>query len=228
MIEATGVGGLTIENTTISNATNAAHDTGHIDVLAELANHSRQRDHPEWFVSIASGGEILTAKGTSNTIETADGQDNLSTIHTEQSGTLLVSDNSSLTLASPDAIDNSGTIKLDSTGDVTRLYFRSAGSPASTAADRSSCPTAPKTSSPSLHSGDQLTNFDNTISGSGTIGGTADGMVLVNDGIIDADHHNAALTLDPAIVDQYRHVGSDQPRHLGDQRHDRKQRDIHI
>ena len=45
---------------------------------------------------------------------------------------------------------------------------------------------------------DQLTNFDNTISGSGTIGGS--GMVLVNDGIIDADHHNAALTLDPATL----------------------------
>ncbi len=44
-----------------------------------------------------------------------------------------------------------------------------------------------------------MTNFDNTISGSGTIGGTV-AMVLVNDGIIDADHHNAALTLDPTTL----------------------------
>ena len=127
LIEASGVGGLTIENTTISNATNAAHDTGHIRVFAESQITLDNATILHGFVSIAAGGEMLTAKGTSDTIETADGQDNLSTVTLSNHGTLLVSDNSSLTLASPDAIDNSGTIKLDSTGHATRSLLRSAG-----------------------------------------------------------------------------------------------------
>ena len=45
-----------------------------------------------------------------------------------------------------------------------------------------------------------MTNFDNTISGSGTIGGTVAMVLAANDGIIDADHHNAELTLDPSSL----------------------------
>ncbi len=133
------------------------------------------------FVSIDSGGEMLTANRASNTIDTADGQDNLSTVTLSNAGELLVGDNSSLTLASPDAIDNSGTIKLDSTGHVTRLVFDQPdagidGGGQIVLSDNI------KNVIAVTHSGDQLTNFDNTISGSGTIGGTV-AMVLVNDGI---------------------------------------------
>ena len=100
------------------------------------------------FVSIASGGEMLTANGTSNTIETADGLDNLSTVTISNAGELLVGDNNSLTLASPDAIENTGTINLRFDRRRHSLIFdqRFAGI---TAAARSSCRTTSKTSSPS-------------------------------------------------------------------------------
>ncbi len=150
MIEATGHGGLTIDNTTISNATDAAHDTGQVDVLARSRITLDNATILNGFVSIASGGEMLTANGTSNTIDTADGQDNLSTVTLSNAGELLVGDNSSLTLASPHAIDNSGTIKLDSDRPMASLaLFSISPTPKSTAADRLSCPTTLKTSSPS-------------------------------------------------------------------------------
>ena len=197
LIEATGRGGLTIDNTTISNSFGAGHDTGQIEVFARSHITLDNATVLQGFVSIASGGEIRTADGTSNTIDTVDRLHNLSTVTLSNAGKLLVGDNSSLTLASSDAIDNSGTIKLDSTGHVTRLVFDQAdagldGGGQVVLSDNS------KNVIAVAHSGDQLTNFDNTISGSGTIG--TGGMVLVNDGVINADHHDAALTLDPTSL----------------------------
>jgi hypothetical protein len=197
LIEARGVGGLTIENTTISNATNAAHDTGRVDVLANSQITLDNATILHGFVSIAAGGAMLTVSGTSNTIETAFGQDNLSTPTISNAGTLSIGDGSSLTLASPDAIDNSGTISLNSTGDATYLYFDqpdagiNGGGHIMLSANANNFIAVTQT-------GDQLTNFDNTISGSGTIG--AGGMVLINDGVIDADQQSAALTLDPTSL----------------------------
>src|SRR5208282_6428845 len=48
------------------------------------------------------------------------------------------------------------------------------------------------------NSGDQLTNFDNTISGAGEI--DAGGMALVNQGTIKSIYSNASLTLDPTTL----------------------------
>ena len=171
LIEASGVGGLTIENTTISNATNAAHDTGHIRVFAQHAQITLDNATIlHGVVSIAARGEILTAKGTSDAIETADGQDNLSTFTLRNHGTLLVSDNSSLTLASPDAINNSGTIKLDSSGE---LIFDQ-GFAGLKGGGQIILSGGPNTLISVTTPNDQLTNFDNTISGSGTIGGNGE------------------------------------------------------
>ncbi len=193
-IEATGIGGLAIVNTTISNASDAAHNTGIVEVAAGSQITLDNATILHGSVTIAASGEMQTASGTTNTIDTAEGQDNLSTPTLINAGTLLVNDNSSLTLASPDAIDNSGTITLSSTGDATYLYFDQAdaginGGGHIILSDSTANIIAV------TQSGDQLTNFDNTISGAGTIG--TGGMVLVNDSVINANQQNAALTLDP-------------------------------
>ena len=196
-IEATGSGGLTIENTTISNATEAAHDTGHLDVLAGSHINLDNATILHGFVSIAAGGEMLTVSGTSNTVETSYGQDNVSTVTISNAGMLGIGDGSSLTLASPDAIDNAGTISLNSTGGATHLYFDqpdagiAGGGQIILSADVDNVIAV-------TQSGDRLTNFDNAISGAGTIG--AGGMVLINHAVINADQQNAALTLEPAFL----------------------------
>ncbi|MGB7102285.1 MAG: hypothetical protein WBD95_26430, partial [Xanthobacteraceae bacterium] len=197
-IEATGSGGLTIVNTTISNASDARHNTGIVEVAAASQITLDNATVLHGSVTIASGGEMQTASGTANTIDTAEGQDNLATPTLINAGTLLINDNSSLTLASPYAIDNSGTIQLSSTGDATYLYFDQAdagingGGHIILSASTANIIAV-------TQSGDQLTNFDNTISGAGAIG--AGGMVLVNDGVINVDQQSAALTLDPAFLE---------------------------
>jgi len=196
-IEATGIGGLAIVNTTISNASDAAHNTGIVEVASgsQIALDDATILHGS--VTIASGGEMQTASGTANTINTAEGQDNLSTPTLINAGTLLVNDGSSLTLVSPDAIDNSGTIQLNSTGDATYLYFDQADAGINGGGNIILSDSIANIVAVT-QSGDHLTNFDNTISGAGTIG--AGGMVLVNDGVINADQQSAALTLDPAFL----------------------------
>ena len=198
IIEATGSGGLAIVNTTISNASDAAHNTGVVEVAAGSQITLDNATILHGSVTIASGGEMQTTSGTANTIDTAEGQDNLSTPTLINAGTLLINDDSSLTLASPYAIDNSGTIQLSSTGGATYLYFDQAdagingGGHIILSASTANIIAV-------TQSGDQLTNFDNTISGAGTIG--TGGMVLVNDGVINADQQSAALTLDPAFLE---------------------------
>ena len=201
-IEAT-TGTLTLENTTISNATDEAHNTGLLKVeagaLVDLSGVAIQHGK----VSILVGGEIDTVAGTSNSIETANGQDNLSVVSFDIAGVLAVADNSSLTVNSPFNIDNSGTIALNSTGHKTYLYIDQgfagiSGGGNIILSDNINNIIAAKTS------GEQLTNFDNTISGAGEIG--AGGLVLVNgndgsggSGVIDADGSNVLL-LDPTTL----------------------------
>ena len=188
---------MTIENTTINNSADAAQDTGHLDVLAGSHINLDNATILQGFISIVAGGEMLTVGGTSNAIETSYGQDDLSAITISNAGILSVSDDSSLTLASPDAIDNSGTIALNSTGNATHLYFDqpdaaiNGGGQIILSANINNVIAV-------TQSGDHLTDFDNTISGAGTIG--ANGMVLINDAVINADQQSAALTLDPAFL----------------------------
>ena len=141
---------------------------------------------------------MQTTSGTANTIDTAEGQNNLITPTLINAGTLLINDNSSLTLASPYAIDNSGTIQLSSTGDATYLYFDQADAGINGGGHIILSASAANIIAVT-QSGDQLTNFDNTITGAGAIG--TGGMVLVNDGVINADQQSAALTLDPAFLE---------------------------
>ena len=120
-----------------------------------------------------------------------------------------VNDNSSLTLQSPDAIDNSGTIELELDRPRHLPLYRPAALPELTAADITLSNNVDNVIAVT-HSGDQLTNFDNTISGAGTIGNG--GMVLVNDATINADDLNA-LTLDPTSLTNT-HVGGHRRRHV--------------
>ena len=201
-IEATGSGGLTIENTTIDNSTFHPSDNsgvdGHIEVFAGSQINLDNATILQGFVSTAAGGEIATVSGSSNEIETANGSTHNTNVATIiNAGTLAVSDGSSLTLAAPDAIDNSGTIQLNSNGDATYLYF---DQPAAGINGGGQIALSDSTENfiAVATSGDQLDNFDNTISGAGTIG--MGGMVLVNGGTIDADYADASLTLDPTSL----------------------------
>jgi len=191
-IEANGSGGLAIKDSTIVNSTYNPSDNSGVDGHI-VANSLIDLDNAtilQGFVSISPNGEIDTVSGSSNEIETANGSTHNTNVATIiNAGTIAVNDDSSLTLASPDAIDNSGTIQLSSTGDATYLYFDQGfaginGSGEITLSDSTENFIAV------TQSGDQLTNFDNTISGAGTIGGG--GMVLVNQtsGVIDADDTN--------------------------------------
>ena len=188
-IEATGGGLLTIENTTIDNSTfNPSTNTGVDGYIEALAGSQINLDNAtllQGFVSTAVGGEIATVSGSSNEIETANGTTHNTGVATIINlGTLAIADNSSLTLASPGPIDNAGTIELNSTGHATYLYFDQGAAGLNGGGDITSLTTR-ATSSPSRKAGDQLTNFDNTISGAGEIG--AGGMALVNQGTIEID-----------------------------------------
>src|SRR5262249_14235328 len=78
-------------------------------------------------VSVMAGGEISTAVGTADRIDTANGPTHNTTVPSiVNAGKVLVSDNSSLTLASPFDIDNAGIIELASTGNTTLLEFNQA------------------------------------------------------------------------------------------------------
>ena len=198
IVEATGSGELAIVNTTISNASDAGHNTGVVEVAAGSQITLDNATILHGSVTIASGGEMQTTSGTANTIDTAEGQNNLITPTLINAGTLLINDNSSLTLASPYAIDNSGTIQLSSTGDATYLYFDQADAGINGGGHIILSASAANIIAVT-QSGDQLTNFDNTITGAGAIG--TGGMVLVNDGVINADQQSAALTLDPAFLE---------------------------
>ncbi len=208
-IEATGSGGLTIENTTIDNSTfdpnTGTGVDGHIEALAGSQIDLDNAAILQGFVSVAAGGKIETVSGTANEIETANGpthNTNMATITTagasagNGAGILAVSDDSSLMLASPDAINNVGTIELNAAGnaagDATTLYVDQ-GSAGIDGGGQITLSDSTENFISVTTAGDQLTNFDNTISGAGTIGGG--GMLLVNNGIIDATGAN------PLVID---------------------------
>ena len=190
-IEAGG-GTVNFVDTTLSNASGGS-DTGIVEALNNGEIVLQNATILEGSITIQSGGELATVSGSANLIDTADGQNNLNVVTLSNAGTLAVTDNSSLELVSPDTISNSGTIQLNSTGHATTLSFdqpfagiNGGGQIVLTDnADNVIAVTA---------SGQQFTNFDNTISGAGTIG--AGGMALVNSGTIDADE-TVPLILDP-------------------------------
>ena len=200
-IEATGSGGLTIENSTIDNSTfdpntNTGTD-GHIEALSGSHIDLDNATILQGFVTVDAGGTMDTVSGSHNEIETANGPTHNTAVTTISiAGALAISDNSSLTLASPDAIQNTGTIELNSTGDPTTLYFDQ-GFAGLTGGGHITLSNSTENFISVTHSNDQLTNFDNTISGAGTIGNG--GMVLINNAIIDADDSNP-LTLDPTSL----------------------------
>ena len=141
----------TIDNSTYNPTTNTGID-GSIEALSGSHIDLSGATILQGFVTVASGGEIDTVAGTQNEIETANGPShnvNVATIVND--GTLTIS-SARATLASPDAIENTASIELNAAGnnasDATYLYFDQ-GFAESTAVARSSCPTAPRTSSPS-------------------------------------------------------------------------------
>jgi hypothetical protein len=199
-IEAVSGGKVTIEDTTIVNSSTDAFgniDDGQIVAGARSHIYLDNATILQGFVTVAAGGEIDTVAGSSNTIDTANGPNhNISVPTITIDGTVVVNDNSSLTLASPDAIDNAGTIELNSTGDATTLYFDQPFAGINGGGHIVLSDNAHNTIAVTA-AGDQVTNFDNTISGAGTIG--SGGMVLVNQGTIDANDSHP-LTLDPTSL----------------------------
>ena len=194
-VEAGSGGTLNIIDAALSNALGTAN-TGVVEALSGGQIVLENGVILAGSVTIASGATLATVVGSSNEIDTANGQDNLNVVTLSNAGTIAISDNSSLMLASPDAISNAGTIQLNSTGDATTLYIAQPfaginGGGQITLTNNADNVIAATTS------GEQLTNFDNTISGAGTIG--AGGMALVNRGTIDADD-SVPLILDPTSL----------------------------
>ena len=185
-LEAISASTLQLISTTVTDAATGVMTAGagsHIDLQnATILQHT---------VSTAVGGVIDTVSGSSNTINTADGADLTGRVN--NAGTLAVNDGSSLTLISAAYINNTGTIALNSTGDNTYLYIDQGfagldgGGHVTLSDDTHNIIAA-------TVSGQQLTNLNNTISGAGDIG--QGGLVLVNNGVIDADGQNT-LKLDP-------------------------------
>ncbi len=155
------------------------------------------------FVSIASGGKIVTADGSNNKIETAIGSDNQSTVTIDNAGTISVSDGSSLALASPYNIENSGTIELNSIADQTFLYF---DQPAPILSGLGNITLEGGQGSQDIIAGligqgyttVLLDNQNNTISGAGAIGQDDGHLTLQNDalGKIEANITGQTLTID--------------------------------
>ena len=185
-LEAVNASTLQLIATAVTDAASGVTMAGagsHIDLQdATLLQHT---------VSTAVGGVIDTVSGSSNTINTANGADLSGRVH--NAGTLAVNDDSALTLISAAYIDNTGTIELNSTGDNTTLYIDQGfagfdgGGHVTLSDDTHNIIAA-------TASGQQLTNLNNTISGAGDIG--RGGLVLVNNGVIDANGQNT-LKLDP-------------------------------
>ncbi len=182
-IEAGGGGTVNFVDTTLSND-GGNSDIGVVSALNDGEIVLQNATILEGSVTVQSGGELATVSGSANLIDTADGQNDLNVVTLSNAGTLAVTDNSSLELVSPDTISNSGTIQLNSTGHETTLTFDQPfagidGGGQIVLTDNADNVLAVAAS------GQEFTNFDNTISGAGTIG--AGGMVLVNSGTIDAD-----------------------------------------
>ena len=191
MVETANGSALKIEDSTIDNASGCAN-TGIVQVVS--CSHLVLDDATilAGHVTVFQYGELDTVCGTCNEINTAHGDDNTDTVTLSNAGIIAIADGSELALASPSTICNSGTIDLNATCDTTSLLFDQPfagidGGGAIVLSDSADNVIGAKSC------GDELTNFDNTISGAGTIG--TGGLILVNDGTINADDCNA-LVLD--------------------------------
>ena len=219
LIEATGGGLVSIENSTIVNS--GIDGQGRIvDGLIEVGASSKilldNATILHGFVSVLGGGEMSTAVGSSNRIDTANGPTHNTTVPSiVNDGKVLVSDDSSLTLASPFDIDNAGTIELASTSGETLLAFNQPfailsgggnvildgrigvpqermGAPVGKGAeDIIDGVAGPGFATVSLE------NRDNTISGAGAIGQGDGALAFRNDalGTVDADLFGQTLLI---------------------------------
>ena len=212
LIEATGSGGLAIVNSTINNAGVDAHGNildGQIQVTANSQIELDNANILHGFFTVDKKGEVETAAGSANIINTANGSShNTSTVTISNAGTMVVNDNSSLTLISPYNIENSGTIELQSTTDQTFLYFNQ-GSPVLSGGGDIILEGG--TGSHDIIAGllsagfttVLLDNQDNMISGAGAIGQNDGDLTLQNDaaGIVDADLSAQTLLLHTGSTD---------------------------
>jgi hypothetical protein len=207
-IEATGTGGLTIENTTIDNSTfdpntNTGVD-GHIEAFTGSHIDLDNATILQGFVTVDAGATLSTVTGSSNEIETANGPThNTAVASISFAGTVSISDDSSLILASPYNIENSGAIELNSTGDKTFLYF---DQPAPILSGGGTITLEGGEGTQDIIAGligqgyttVQLDNQNNAISGAGKIGQDDGHLTLQNDtlGKVDANISGQTLTID--------------------------------
>ena len=219
LIHATGGGLVSIENSTIVNS--GVDGQGRIldGVVQAGASSKILLDNAtilHGLVSVLSGGEMSTAVGTSNRIDTSNGPTHNTTVPSiVNAGKVLVSDDSSLTLASPFDIENAGTIELASTSGETLLAFnqpfailsgggsvildgriglpqeRMGAAVGKTAEDVIDGVAGPGFATVSLE------NRDNTISGAGAIGQGDGALAFRNDapGTVDADLSGQTLLI---------------------------------
>ena len=200
---------LTLDATTVSNAADAATNTGSVSVAAggllELDNATIQYGS----VSIALGGEIETVAGTNNEISTPNGPidpHNPPAPSINNAGEILINDSSSLTLISPVQINNTGTIELDSTGGKTFLYFDQQfpvlWGGGNIRLDGGAGAQDIIAGTPGQGFAVNLDNQNNVISGAGEIGQGDGALTLQNDasGIIDADIAGESLVLNTGTM----------------------------
>ena len=207
-IEATGSGGLTIENTTIDNSTyDPTTGTGVDGQIEALSGSHIDLDNAtilQGFVTVDARGELDTVSGSANEIETANGPThNTAVASISIAGTISISDDSSLILASPYDIENSGNINLNSTGHQAILYF---DQPAPILSGGGNITLEGGEGSQDIIAGligqgyttVLLDNQNNTISGAGAIGQDDGQLTLQNDalGTIDANISGETLTID--------------------------------
>ena len=178
LIEATGAGGLNITSTTVNNGT-----AGVIQAVGSVVRLTTA-DIAGGTLKTSGGGDFATQDRGS----LLDGTTNI----LNNTGTVNVSNNTSLSLQG--AIHNSGSINLQSVGNGTDLVVTASNATLSYAgkvnlSDNGNNFIVAGTA------GAKLTNYSDTISGAGQIGGGP--LVLVNDalGVIDASATNNALVL---------------------------------
>ena len=212
LIEATGPGGLAIDDSTINNAGVDTHGNildGQIQVGAHSEITLDNATILHGFFTVLANGEVATVSGSANVINTSNGPThNTSTVTISNAGTMVVNDNSSLTLVSPYNIQNSGAIELFSTTDKTFLYFNQ---PDPILSGKGDIILEGGAGSQDIIAGlpglgfttVALENEDNTFSGAGTIGQGDGELTLQNNsaGIFNANLDHQTLTLDTGVTE---------------------------
>jgi FecR protein len=209
IIRAIDGGIVTIENGTIVNSVTDGHDNitdGTIFVGSASQVVLDNASIMQGIVHIGCGGEIETASGTNNTINTANGPTHNTTVPSliiDRDGSVVVNDNSSLALASPYDIENNGTIELKSTGHAAILYFNQ---PDPILAGDGKIVLDGGNGSQDIIAGLTGQGFDtvnldnqgNTIEGAGAIGRDDGALTFTNDGcsVIDANLSGQTLFIE--------------------------------